>query len=67
MKIDCQVTEIILTNPDDREVAGVSVECSRCGHTTKSFGTTAKSVNRCLFLLRQECPNAEENFYVVTR
>ena len=35
-----------------------------CQHTTESFGTGEKSVKRCLVLMRQECPEGEENFYV---
>jgi hypothetical protein len=40
------------------------VTCSRCDHQTESFGTSGASIRRCLALLREECPEDEENFYV---
>ena len=64
-KIDCQVDEIEMENDEGRTIAGVGVTCSECGHTTESFGTGSKSIARCLVMLREECPEMEENFYVV--
>jgi hypothetical protein len=64
MRVECEVHEVELENDHGRLVAGVSVSCSRCDHETESFGTTERSVKRCLVLLREECPNGEDNFYV---
>jgi hypothetical protein len=43
---------------------GVRATCSRCDHVTESFGQKPKSRMRCILLMRDECPNNEENFYV---
>lgn len=45
-------------------VEGVIATCSRCDHQTESFGTSDKSRKRCLALMREECPQNEDNFYV---
>lgn len=44
-------------------VQGVVATCTRCGHSTESFGTGEPSVRRCLALLRRECPNRERHYY----
>jgi hypothetical protein len=64
MKVTCSVEETTLENDDGIEVDSVCVTCSRCDHATESFGTSEASVKRCLVLLREECPNGENNFYV---
>jgi hypothetical protein len=43
---------------------GVEACCTRCGHITRSYGTTDRSVRRCLALMGEECPEDEGNFYV---
>jgi hypothetical protein len=63
MKVLCDVEETTLENDDGFEVNGVVVTCSKCGHQTESFGTTNASIKRCFVLLREQCPNEEENFY----
>jgi len=63
MEIECEVDYIELEG-DYGPVDSVCVTCSRCGHSTESFGTGEASVNRCLALLREECPEGENNFYV---
>lgn len=52
-----------LENSEGWPVGGVTVTCSKCRHTTESYGQGEKSVKRCLLLLHQECPLEEENFY----
>ena len=52
-----------LEGDNGRDVAGVVVTCGKCGHEEKSFGTSDRSVNRCLVLLRDNCPLGERNFY----
>jgi hypothetical protein len=64
MKIRASVEEITLQNDNGRDVESVTATCSRCSHTTESFGTGENSVLRCLVLLREECPRNERNFYV---
>jgi hypothetical protein len=63
MRVPCEVSEEILTNDDGIDVPGVVVSCSRCDHETESFGTSDRSVKRYLVLMREECPNGEDNFY----
>jgi hypothetical protein len=58
MKVKCKVVQTY-----DRG-ALTRAECLRCDHATESFGHGESSVRRCLALLRDECPNNEENFYV---
>jgi hypothetical protein len=63
-RISCEVTRTMLTNERGQEVPGVEVMCLHCEHTVESFGTTGASVRRCLALLREQCPEEMENFYV---
>jgi hypothetical protein len=59
-----EIEETDLENEEGREIPGVRATCSKCGHSTESFGTGERSKKRCLVLLREECPEGEENFYV---
>lgn len=63
MKVACDVFETELDG-DHGTVDGVEATCSRCDHTTQSFGTSEASVRRCLVLMREECPRGEDNFYI---
>jgi hypothetical protein len=49
---------------DGGERKGVRATCSRCDHVTESFGVGSKSRIRCILLMKEECPNNEENFYI---
>jgi len=62
--IDCEVDYVDLIGKHGRPVPGVKVTCPECGHSTESFGTKAASVRRCLVMLREECPEGENNYYV---
>jgi hypothetical protein len=64
MTVSCEVQEVTLYSQTGRPVTGVRVVCSRCEHETESFGTGEASVRRCLALLREECPEEEDNYYV---
>jgi hypothetical protein len=64
MEVPCSVDYCQLENDDGREIDSVEVTCSRCDHTTQSYGDSAASVRRCLVLLREECPRGESNYYV---
>lgn len=63
MRVTCTIEEIELDG-DYGTIPSVSATCSRCQHSTESFGTEEASITRCLVLLREECPNNEHNFYV---
>lgn len=60
----CSVDYVTLENDDGRNVDGVEVTCSRCGHVTESYGDGDDSIKRCLALMREECPNNETNWYM---
>jgi len=68
VRIYCEVRYIELEDiGDDGEeytIDSVSACCGRCGHETESYGDGIASIKRCLVLLREECPNGENNFYV---
>lgn len=63
-KVECEIDAVEIENDHGRMQDGVQATCTRCGHTTESFGESDASVRRCLALLREECPRGEENFYV---
>ncbi len=42
----------------------IEATCTDCGHVTTSFGDSDRSVRRCLAMMREECPEGEDNFYV---
>ena len=62
-RVLCEVEETELEG-DYGQVDGVIVACSRCGATTESFGTSEASIRRCLALMREDCPEGEQNWYV---
>ena len=64
MRVECEVEYTELENTSGREIQGVIVHCQRCSHSEQSFGQGDASVRRCLALLRENCPNGEENYYV---
>jgi hypothetical protein len=62
MRVSCSIQFTELENDDGLTVEAVCATCSRCDHETQSFGTSARSIRRCL-LMREECPEGEDNFY----
>lgn len=65
MRVECEVEDVMIHNPDTGEdQPGVCVTCTECEHCEESFGRTARSVRRCLALLRENCPEGMSNFYV---
>lgn len=63
-RVTCGVEEVMLPTEKGFEVDGVRVVCERCDHEEESFGTHEASIRRCLALMRENCPEGEENFYV---
>ena len=53
----------VSSHRNGHEVDVVEVSCSRCGHATRSFGSTDASIKRCLVMLREESLRGEHNFY----
>lgn len=65
MTISCLVEELDIESDNGRMVPGVIVTCSECDYAVQSFGTSERSVNRCLALLRESCPLGDENYYTI--
>ena len=65
MKVECTVEETMVTNARGDDIPSVRVTCSRCGHTASSFGRSDKSISRCFVMLRENCPEGENNLYVI--
>jgi len=63
-RVVCTIDQIDMENDEGRTVDGVQATCGLCDHQTESFGTGSASVRRCLVLLREECPEHADNFYV---
>jgi hypothetical protein len=63
-RVRCKIEEELLETEMGREVAGVRAECLRCGHTTESYGTGEGSRRRCLVMMREECPEEGDHYYV---
>lgn len=62
MRVTCSLDFVVLEG-DYGDVDGVEVTCHRCGHSTESFGEGPESIKRCLALLREECPEGDDNWY----
>lgn len=63
-RVACEIGETWMENDEGRDVLATVATCTECGHETCSFGTTDRSVKRCLVLMREECPAGCDNFYV---
>jgi hypothetical protein len=63
MKVPCSVRYGDETFQSGRQVETTEVTCSRCEHVEVSYGTSDKSMKRCLVMLRDNCPFAETNYY----
>jgi len=68
IEVECEIEETTIHDSKRfrgyQDIPGVQATCSRCGHVTEAFGVGEDSRNRCLALMRQECPEDENNFYV---
>lgn len=65
-KVECDVEYDDIENDSGNLVPGVVVSCTECEHAEEAYGQTAKSVRRCLALLRENCPEGQENYYVAS-
>ena len=63
-RVECKVETDQLDDGKGGMQPGVRVTCGRCGKTTESFGTSERSIKRCLVMLRENCDEGEENYYV---
>jgi hypothetical protein len=59
--------DTLLINEGGNSIASVLATCTRCLHTTESFGVKEASRKRCLALMGEECPKNEKNFYAEHR
>lgn len=66
-RIECEISTGEEENENGHSVECTYAECTLCEHVTMSFGTSERSVRRCLILMRDECPQGEANFYVEER
>lgn len=57
------LVEFIEVEGDHGSVDGVEVTCSKCHHSEECPGTSDRSISRAAALLRENCPQAEMNFY----
>ena len=63
MEVTCSIERVALAG-EHGDIESVRATCSRCGHVTESYGTSERSIGRCLRLMRKECPEDENNYYV---
>lgn len=63
-QVECEVEYDLIEDDNGRKGEGVRLTCGDCDHETESFGQTDRSIRRCLALMRETCPEGEENYYV---
>lgn len=64
MRVLVTVDRTTLQNDRGYDIEGIVVTCDRCDHVVEVFGTGEPSIRRGCAMLREECPEDEENFYV---
>ena len=63
MRVPVEVEETELESEETgRMIPGVCVTCTRCEASATAFGTSDRSVTRCIMELKESC--SEKNFYV---
>jgi rRNA maturation endonuclease Nob1 len=65
MKVGVEIYNTELEG-DYRSVDGLRLVCQRCGHEVEVFGTSDVSARCGAAILRDECPEGENNFYDVS-
>lgn len=63
MRVLVTVDQTTLENDKGYDVASIVVTCDRCDHSVEVFGTGEQSIRRGCAMLREECPEDEDNFY----
>lgn len=63
-RIPCEVEGVDIERDDGSLGAGVEATCTDCDHKTHSFGESEASIRRCFALMREQCPQGEDNFYI---
>lgn len=63
MKVKAEIDEDYFPGDSGADVAGLRVVCSRCGHSVEVFGQEERSAKRGARMLRDECPEGEDNYY----
>ena len=63
-RIKCSIEYVTLDGDYDTKVQGVRAICSRCGKAVESFGTSERSIKRCLVLMNKGCKCRENNYYI---
>jgi hypothetical protein len=58
--VDIEQTDV---EGDYGTVDGIRLTCERCGHSVEVAGTSDRSARRGAIMLREECPEGEDNFY----
>lgn len=64
-KIKCELDYITLENEFGKDIDSVRVTCQKCGKVEESYGTSERSINRCLVLLHDSC-DCRNNFYYIS-
>ena len=62
MRVEVEVEETEVATDSGREIPGVIVTCTKCGHSVEVFGTSIRSIKRGCAMLGEDCN--ERNFYV---
>jgi hypothetical protein len=63
MRVRVTVSEIELGDDRGNPIDSIEVICSRCDHRVEVYGTGERSIKRGCVMLREECPQGEDNFY----
>lgn len=62
MRVTVTICETTLEGDEGQDVDGVQVTCDRCEHSVEVFGAGERSIRRGCVMLREQCPQNEENF-----
>jgi hypothetical protein len=66
MKVQIETDEFYMTNDYGNDVPSLRVICSRCGYSVEVFGVGDLSVGKGALMLREECPEEENNYYILS-
>lgn len=64
MKVPIELEDDYVSG-DYGDVYGLRIVCTRCGHSVQVPGRHDGSAKRGAALLSEECPEGEDNFYVL--